>query len=120
MASTFTSVDDYVASFPPEVRPVLEQLRDAIARSAPTTTASISYGIPTYKLDGKYLVYFAGWKRHVGIYPVVDVGPDLEAEIAPYRAAKGTLRFPLEQPFPFALVERVVAELVRQRVATAR
>lgn len=112
-----TSVDEYIASFPSEVRPVLGQLRAAILRVAPATVESISYGVPTYKLDGKYLVYFGGWKQHVGIYPVIDIGPDLEAEVAPYRAAKGTLRFPLKQPVPIELVERVVGELLRQRLA---
>lgn len=114
--ATFTSVDDYIASFPPEVQPVLAGVRAAIVRAAPATVESISYGMPTYKLDGKYLVYFGGWKQHVAIYPVVDVGPELEAEIGTFRAAKGTLRFPLKAAVPLPLVERVVAELLRQRV----
>lgn len=114
--ATFMSVDDYIASFPLEVQPVLAELRAAIVRAAPAAAESISYGIPTYKIDGKYLVYFGGWKQHVAIYPVIDVGPELEAEIATFRAAKGTLRFPLKAPVPLALVERVVAELLRQRV----
>ncbi len=71
-------------------------------------------------LDGKYLVHFAAWKYHIAVYPVPAADPGLEQEIAPYRAGKGTLRFPLRRPVPYDLIERLAALLVQQRVADQR
>ena len=75
-------------------------------RGAPGTEERISYGIPTFALDGRYLIYFAGWKQHVSVYPIPETDDVLERAIAPYRTGKGTLRFPLDQPIPYDLIER--------------
>jgi uncharacterized protein YdhG (YjbR/CyaY superfamily) len=115
VAPTAATIDEYIASFPDEVAGRLEQTRSTIRHMVPAAEESISYGIPTFSLDGRYLVYFAGWKRHISVYPVPAADPALEQEIAPYRAAKGTLRFPLDQPMPYDLVGRVVQRLVAQR-----
>jgi uncharacterized protein YdhG (YjbR/CyaY superfamily) len=68
--STVSSIDEYIAEFPPETQKVLEELRALVRATAPDVTEKISYGIPTFDLNGHYLVYFAGWKKHIGFYPV--------------------------------------------------
>jgi len=115
MAEKFRDVDQYIGSFPEEVRPVLEELRVTISRAAPDAVETISYNIPTFKLAGRYLVYFAGWKKHVSVYPIPGGDPELERELEPYRTGPGTLRFPLDHPVPFGLIERVVAAMLKAR-----
>ena len=117
MGGTFPSVDAYINSFPEEVQEVLQEARRRIHAAAPGLGETISYDIPTFTLDGRYLVYLAGWKRHISLYPVTDVDPALERDLAPFRAAKATLRFPLNRPVPFELIERVVRELLAQRAS---
>src|SRR5262245_58962432 len=110
-----TTVDEYIASFPPDVRTVLEEARRAIRRAVPGAGETISYGIATFTVDGRYLVYLAGWKHHVSVYPVPSGDEALDAAIAPYRAAKGTLKFPFNKPVPHDLIGRVAARLLAQR-----
>jgi len=119
VATTFATVDEYVESFPPEVRRTLEEVRAAIRVVVPGTEERISYGIPTFTLGGRYVVYFSGWKRHVSVYPIPDVGddPGLERELKPHMAGKGTLKFALGKPIPTALIQRVAARLLEQRRA---
>ena len=99
-------VDAYVAAAPTAVQPLLEQLRAAVRRAAPGAVESIAYGMPSYAYRGR-LVYFAAWKRHVALYAAIPAGADAEA-IQPYLGAKSTLRFPIEQPLPIALIENLV------------
>ncbi len=115
--ATFTTVDEYIESFPPETRSVLEEVRAAMRRGAPTAGERISYGIPTFTLDDRYVIYFAGWKRHISIYPVPDGDAALQRDLEPYRAAKGTLRFPLGSPIPYELIERTAAAAMQARSA---
>ncbi|MCS5719692.1 DUF1801 domain-containing protein [Herbiconiux sp. CPCC 205763] len=111
----FATVDDYIDSFPDEVQLVLSQLRQTIQQAAPGAGESISYHMPTYATGDRPLIFFAGWKTHVALYAVPAFDGELEAELAPYRAAKDTLKFSLRQPVPFPLVARVVGELVETR-----
>lgn len=106
-----TTVDEYLAGFPDATRTVLEEVRKSLHDALPGAAEKISYGIPTLTVDGRALVYFAGWKHHVSVYPVPAGDAAFEAEIAPYRAAKGTLRFPLAKPVPYALIGRVATLL---------
>lgn len=115
LAGNATSVDDYIAAFPSDVQDVLTRIRQTIRTAAPQTEEAMSYGIPVARLDGHYVVYFAGWKHHVSIYPVPTVDPGLETEIATYRVGKGTLKFPLNQPIPYALIGRLASALLEQR-----
>ena len=117
MAQEFASVDDYIASFPADVAGVLEEARRVIRRAAPTAAESISYGMPTFSLGDRHLVYLAGWKKHVALYGVPDLGGTLQQELVSYRAEKGTLKFPLAKPLPLGLIERIVAEVVVRRGA---
>jgi len=113
----FATVDDYIASYPPDVRDILEKIRRTILVAAPGTEETISYGIPTVTLDGRYLIYFAGWKRHISLYPIPEGDGALELDLAPYKHARGTLRFPLNKPIPYELIERVVVAAMRARAA---
>jgi uncharacterized protein YdhG (YjbR/CyaY superfamily) len=108
----FETVDEYIASFPPETRTVLESVRGEIRQATTGTEEGISYGIPAYRIDGRYVIWFAGWKRHVSVYPIPHGDRALDAELAPYVAARGTLRFRLDRPLPLALIGRVAARLV--------
>ena len=115
--AAFATVDEYIASFPPDVQRMLEEVRAAIRAVVPGTEERISYGIPTFALNGRYVVYFSGWKRHVSVYPIPDADADLAREIKPYMAGKGTLKFALDKPIPIELIQRVAARLLEQRLA---
>jgi uncharacterized protein YdhG (YjbR/CyaY superfamily) len=115
MAGMPETIDDYIDAFPADVRAILGKVRRRIANAVPTAGETISYGIPTFTLGGRYLVYFAGWKHHISVYPVPTGDATLEGEIEPYRAGKGTLKFPLAKPIPYDLIERVAALLVEER-----
>lgn len=116
-----TTVADYIARTPPLARRALKQLRAAIKAAAPGITERISYRIPTFDLDGRYLLYIAAFKEHVSVYPVTaGMLARYGKAIAPYRAGKGTLRFPLDEPIPVGLVARLAKVRVRERRADAR
>lgn len=115
--AAFATVDEYIASFPPEVQRTLEEVRAAIRAVVPGTEERISYGIPTFALNGRYVVYFSGWKRHVSVYPIPDADPELARAIKPFTAGKGTLKFALDEPIPIELIQRVAARLLEQRLA---
>ena len=107
MAPRFASVDDYIASYPEETRTQLAGVRRAIKKVAPQAAEKISYGMATFTVDGKPLVYYAGWKNHVGLYPVPTGSPEFEEAIAPYRRAKDTVRFPVNRPVPLELIGEI-------------
>jgi uncharacterized protein YdhG (YjbR/CyaY superfamily) len=111
----FETVEGYLASFPDEARPILEQVRTTIRSAVPGAEETISYDIPTFKVGGKPVVYFAGWKNHVSVYPIPEADEALERELAPFRAAKGTLKFPLDRPIPYELIGRTAGLLAAQR-----
>lgn len=107
----------YLAKLPPRSRRDLKKIRDAIRAAAPRAVEVYSYGIPGFRIDGKPLVWYAAWKSHVSLYPV---GEAIVRQVAPradrYERAKGTIRFPLDEPPPIALVKR----LVKARLAQVR
>lgn len=105
---TAGSIDEYIAGFPPEIRTVLEEVRALIRASAPDATETISYAIPTFDLNGRHLVHFAGFAHHVGFYPIPSGLEAFREELAPFRTGKGSVRFPLGQPLPAALIRRIV------------
>ena len=115
----FESVDAYIASFQPDVRRTLEGIREAIRAAVPGTDEKISYDIPTYTLNGERVVYFAGWKHHVSVYPIPAADAKLDAALGPYKAARGTLRFPLYKPMPLDLIGTVAATLLEHARARA-
>ena len=115
MAGQWRTVVGYIGSFPDDVQAVLQEVRRRILSVVPEAGEKISYQIPAMTLGGKSLVHFAAWKHHLSLYPVPDADPAFAAELAPYLAGKGTLRFPLDKPIPGGLIERVVTLLAQQR-----
>jgi uncharacterized protein YdhG (YjbR/CyaY superfamily) len=113
-----TSIPAYIALFPPDVQAILEKIRSTIANVAPGAEEAISYQIPAFTLNGA-LVYFAAFKNHIGFYPPVKGDEKLEAAVAKYAGEKGNLRFPLDQPIPYRLIERIVKLRVKQNRAKA-
>src|ERR1051326_8903521 len=109
MAKTdFKSVNEYIASKPQDVRTVLTRVRSVIRKAIPAAEETISYQIPVYKLNGVPVLYFAGWKAHYSLYPVGDaVVAAFKDELAPYELSKGIIRFPLSDPVPVSLIERI-------------
>jgi uncharacterized protein YdhG (YjbR/CyaY superfamily) len=106
-----TTVDAYVQGFPDGPRQVLEQVAAALRRAVPGGEEKIRYGMPAIMFSGRYGIHFAGWKKHVGLYPVGELDPDLEAEVAPHRAKKDTVQLFYKDPVPYDLIERVARAL---------
>jgi uncharacterized protein YdhG (YjbR/CyaY superfamily) len=107
-----TTIDAYIAGFPPEVQTLLQKLRVVIHAAAPDAVEKISYQMPTFYLHGN-LVHFAAFKNHIGFYPTPSAIADFSEELAIYKSAKGSIQFPIAEPLPFGLIER----MVRFRVA---
>ncbi|HUC81051.1 MAG TPA: DUF1801 domain-containing protein [Flavisolibacter sp.] len=107
MNKAATTVDQYIERFPTEIQTRLQALRKTIRQAAPEAEESISYGMPAYNYFGA-LVYFAGYKGHIGFYPVPTAMKEFENDLAPYAAAKGTAQFRHDKPIPFELVTRIV------------
>src|SRR5262245_38418681 len=102
------SVDEYIAAQPEAARSILERVRSAIRAAVPNAEESVSYKIPTYKLRGVRVLYFAAWKKHFSLYPASDrIVTALKNELAPYEVEKRTIRFPLNEPVPTRLIGRI-------------
>lgn len=111
------SVDAYLAGLPADQRQLLQGLRERIARLVPEATEAISYGMPAFKLDGRFLVSYAGWKSHCSLYPLTDsFMASHEDEIAPFDRTKGSIHFTPQKPLP----DRVIDDLVLARVGDLR
>jgi uncharacterized protein YdhG (YjbR/CyaY superfamily) len=109
------SVDAYIASQPKNVQGVLELVRSTILKAVPGAEEVISYKIPTYKLHGGPVLYFAGWKQHYSLYPATDrLVAAFKDDLAPYEVNKGTIRFPLSEPVPVKLIERIAKFRARE------
>jgi uncharacterized protein YdhG (YjbR/CyaY superfamily) len=103
-----TTIDAYIATFPSEVQPILKKIRATIRKAAPKATESISYQIPAFHLDGQYLIYFAGFKKHVGVYPVHAIVAELGDALKPYLSGKATAKFMLDEKIPYGLITKIV------------
>lgn len=114
MAEQFTTIEEYISSFPDDVREILTEIRRRILSVVPEAGQKISYQIPTITLLGRSLVHFGAWKKHIAVYPV-PADEALRAELAPYLAGKSTARFALSEPVPYDLIERLVRQLADQR-----
>jgi uncharacterized protein YdhG (YjbR/CyaY superfamily) len=117
--STANSIDEYIAGFPPETQIVLEEMRALIRTSAPGATETISYAIPTFDLNGRHLVHFAGYKSHIGFYPVPSGLEAFKEDLMPYKQGKGSVQFPLGQPLPADLIRRIVEFRVAENTGKA-
>ena len=114
------AVDAYLAARPLAVRRLLSQVREALCTALPGAEETISYKIPAYRIAGRTIIYFAGWKQHYSIYPATSaVLSKLGEELAPYAVSKGTIRFPFDRPVPVQLIARI-AELRAREEFQAR
>ena len=113
------TIDEYIAMFSPEIQEILEKIRRIVRGVAPDAQEAISYQMPTFKLKG-VLVHFAAFKNHIGLYPPIRGDAAIEEAVAPYAGEKGNLRFPLDQPIPYDLIERIAKLRVKQNLAKAR
>jgi uncharacterized protein YdhG (YjbR/CyaY superfamily) len=114
----YKTIDEYLAQCPPEVIPLLQQIRETIHQAAPDATEAISYGMPTFKLEGN-LVHFAAFKNHVGFFPTPSGIATFSEETAKYQTSKGTIQFPLGQPIPFDLITRITKFRVGENLQKA-
>ncbi len=111
---THATINQYIQTCPKPVQPILQKIRQAIQQAAPQAVEVISYGMPAFKFNGKTLVYFAGWKEHIGFYPIPSSLVAFKKELALYKHAKGSVQFPLNQPIPYALIKKIVRFRVKE------
>lgn len=107
------TIDGYIEGFPPKVQAILQKVRATIAKAAPDAEEVISYRMPAFKWNG-IVVYFAGWKEHIGLYPPIKGDAQLEKAVAPFAGPKGNLQFPLAKPIPYALLTKIVKHRLKQ------
>ncbi len=119
MKLEFKDIDSYIATFPEDVQVLLEQIRTAIKTSAPKAEEVISYGMPAFKLHGM-LVYFAGYKQHIGFYPTASGIAAFKDELSKYKNAKGSVQFPIDKPMPVALIKKMVKFRVKENLEKAK
>jgi uncharacterized protein YdhG (YjbR/CyaY superfamily) len=113
-------IDGYIAGFPPDAAFVLERLRETVHKVAPRATEDFKYDMPVFRIGDRYIFYMGGWKKHVGLYPIYPQAPELEAEIAPLRSGKDTLKLVYSKPIPYPLVTRLVKAIVKQLKAKSK
>lgn len=114
------SVDEYIAGFPESTQKQLKRIRAVIRAAAPEAREKISYKIAGYELNGRNLVYFAGWKKHISLYPIPAGDEAFEKEISRYVDGRGTLKFLLDKPLPMKLIEKVVKLHVAANIKNAK
>jgi uncharacterized protein YdhG (YjbR/CyaY superfamily) len=105
--NNFRTIDEYINSFPRNIQVFLEDIRQTIRTAAPDATETISYQMPTFKLNGN-LVHFAAYKNHIGFYPAPSGIEAFKRELSPYKYSKGAVQFPLDRPIPLDLVKKIV------------
>ena len=110
------NIDEYIGAFPPDVQSILQKIRLTIKAAAPHAEEKISYKMPAFALDGN-LIYFAAFKKHIGVYPPVRGDEQLSKELSRYRGEKGNLKFPLDEPIPYELITRVVKFRIKEHEA---
>ena len=110
------TIDEYISNSPAEIQPILKKIRATIKKSAPKAIETINYGIPTFQLEGN-LVHFAGFKSHIGFYPTPTGIEKFKKELSAYEGAKGSVKFPLDKPIPYALITKIVQFRVKENLA---
>jgi uncharacterized protein YdhG (YjbR/CyaY superfamily) len=109
------TIDEYIGSFEPKIKKTLNEIRDFIKSEVPEATEKISYGMPTFYLNGN-LIHFAAFKDHYGFFPNPSGIDAFEKELAPYRSGKGTLRFPIDKPIPWDIIKKIVKFRVKENL----
>ncbi len=114
----FTTIDEYIATFPADVQEILQKVRETIKTAVPQATEAISYGMPTFKLEGN-IVHFGAFKTHLGFYPVPSGLEQIQEELARYKVGKGSVQFPFNQPIPYELITKIVNFRVTENLENA-
>jgi uncharacterized protein YdhG (YjbR/CyaY superfamily) len=117
--AAIASIDDYIAAFPAEIQDRLQSIRRAVRRLAPDAVEKISYRIPTFALHGN-LVHFAAFTNHIGLYPGTTAIETFAKALAGYRTSNGAIQFPLDQPLPLPLIEKIVRFCVDEQTRNAK
>lgn len=104
----YTNIDEYINMFPKDIQDILKKVRTLIKKTIPLAVETISYGIPTYKIDGKNIIHFAGYSKHIGIYPGVKAVEHFKERLNEYKTSKGTIQFQLSKPIPYDLITEIV------------
>jgi len=112
----FRTIDEYIKTFPNDVQSILEKMRQTIKKAAPEAVETISYQMPTFKLNGKNLVHFAAFKNHIGFYPIPSGIEAFKKELSSYKQGKGSVQFPIDKPIPYDLVEKIVKYRVKENL----
>jgi uncharacterized protein YdhG (YjbR/CyaY superfamily) len=118
--TTPKDIDDYIAGFPEDVQKILKKVRTTIRQMAPDAEETISYQIPTFKLNDTYLIYFAGFKNHISLYPAPRGAEEFKKGLSAYEGGKGTVQFPLDKPIPVDLIKRIVKFKVKENQEKAK
>ena len=113
------TIDEYIAGFPEDIQAILQKIRTTIRKAAPDAEEAIKYQIPTFTLNGN-LVHFAAFKNHIGFYPTPSATGKFSKELSKYEGAKGSVRFPLDQPIPYALIRDIVKFRVAENASKAK
>lgn len=111
------NVDDYISTFPQKVQILLNKIRAIIKEKAPGAVESIAYQMPAYKLNNKPLVYFAGFKNHIGFYATPTGHSEFAEELSKYKQGKGSVQFPIDRPIPFDVIGRIIEFRVKENFA---
>lgn len=114
------NVDEYIASFSEETQVLLQQVRVAVRKAAPNAEEVISYNMPAYKCYGRILVYFAGFKNHIGFYPISSAIKEFQKELSVYKGAKGSVQFPLNKPMPLNIISKIVKFRVKENLQRSK
>jgi uncharacterized protein YdhG (YjbR/CyaY superfamily) len=109
------NIDEYISKFPPSTQKLLQQVRMTVSKAAPTAEETISYGMPAFRYKGKIIIYFAGYKNHIGVYATPAGHAAFQKELSAYKQGRGSVQFPLDQPMPLDLIKRIVAFRVKQQ-----
>ncbi len=113
----YRTIDEYIINFPPNVQNILQKIRQLIKDLAPKANETISYQIPTFKLNGN-LVHFAAYKNHIGFYPTPSAIKEFKKELSKYKLGKGTIQFPINQPIPYDLIKKIVKFRINENLKT--
>lgn len=110
----YKNPDEYISSFPEDVQKKMRSIRKIIKKNAKGAEEAMGYGVAAFKLEGAYLIYYAAFKRHIGIYPTPSALRHFSDELADHETSKGTVKFPLDKPVPFGLIEKIVRFRVKE------
>ena len=113
-AKNIKTVDEYIKAQPKDVQAKLEKMRQTVRKAAPGATETIAYRMPAYKLNGKYIAFFAAFKEHIGLYPLPSGISAFKTELSKYKQGKGSVQLPLDKPIPYDLVEKIVKHKVKE------